>query len=133
MFMILEMRPIDSMPTLNNAKGAVGQQCRDSSNGDIYLKRSTGWVKILAGGTIFVEQTLPVTVKNSAGTVSRTLNESSPGVVNLAASDAIVANNDSIVLRKSDGTTVSSGNAGLNSPATAIVAAGVPTYVKAAA
>ncbi|ETP64859.1 hypothetical protein BDSB_05485 [Burkholderia dolosa PC543] len=72
-----------------------------------------------------------VTVRNSAGTVTRNLTATN-GVVTLAATDAIVTNGDTATLQKSDGTT-SSGNATLNSPATAIVSAGALTAVKAAA
>lgn len=73
-----------------------------------------------------------VTVRNSAGSVTRTGLAVVGGVVTLAATDAIVANGGTAVLHKSDGT-VSSGNATLNSPVTYEIAAGVVTDVKAGA
>lgn len=131
MFMLLEMRPVDFMATLLTSKGALGSQCRDSTNGDIYVKRSTGWVKILTGGVTPVDALASVAVKNSAGTITRTLTETTPGVVNLAATDTIVANNDAVVLKNHAGT-VSTGVAGLNSAGTlANVAAGVVSSVTA--
>ena len=73
-----------------------------------------------------------VTVQNSAGSVTRAGLTVTGGVVSLAATDAIVANGASLVLHTSGGT-VSSGNATLNSPATAAVAAGVVSAVTASA
>jgi hypothetical protein len=132
MYILTELHPVGAMATLDNAKGANGQIARDSTNGDLHVKRTAGWQKIIAGGTTPSEVGLSIQVKNSANTVTRTLTESG-GVVNLAATDAIVANNDSLVLKKSDGTTTSAGNATLNSPATAVVSAGVVSNVKASA
>lgn len=73
-----------------------------------------------------------VTVRNSAGGVTRPGLAVVGGVVTLAATDAIVANGTTFTLQKSDGTT-SSGNATLNSPATATVAGGLVSAVKASA
>ncbi|MDN7848116.1 hypothetical protein [Burkholderia seminalis] len=89
----------------------------------VYKKTAGAWAALAPSGA--------VTVQNSAGTVTRNLTATN-GVVTLAATDAIVANGATMTLQKSDGTT-SAGNATLNSPATAIVAAGALTAVKAAA
>ncbi|MBB2999657.1 hypothetical protein FHX57_001988 [Paraburkholderia tropica] len=133
MFILQKIVPIDSTAALAAGVGYVGQTAVDSSNGDRYVKLSTGWVKVAdgAGNPVAVPVSGSVTVQNSAGTVTRSLTATN-GVVSLAATDAIVANGASLVLQNSSGTT-SSGNAGLNSPATATVAAGVVSAVKAAA
>jgi hypothetical protein len=139
-FMLFHLVPATQVATLDATKqgnlGSGNIVAQDVSNGDYYVKTSTGWVKTVNGGANPSSAAIPVTgaiaVKNSAGTVTRNLTATA-GVVNLAATDAIVANNDSLVLKKSDGTTTSSGNAGLNSPASAVVAAGVVTNIKAGA
>lgn len=134
MFMLMELHPIGSMTTLDNTKGGTDGICRDSTNGDLYIKRSGTWQKAISmqGGPAASQANLPITVKNSANTVTRALNEVN-GIVNLPATDAIVSNGATVTLKKSDGTTTSVGNAGLNSPATAVVAAGAISQVNAAA
>lgn len=133
MFILQKIVPIDSTAALSAGVGYVGQTAVDSSNGDRYVKLSTGWFKVAdgSGNPVAVPVSGSVTVQNSGGTVTRSLTATN-GVVSLAATDAIVANGASLVLQNSSGTT-SSGNAGLNSPATATVAAGVVSAVKAAA
>ncbi|CAM2155438.1 conserved hypothetical protein [Paraburkholderia tropica] len=133
MFILQKVVPIDSAAALSGSVGYVGQTAIDSSNGDRYVKLSTGWAKVAdgSGNAVAVPVSGAVTVQNSAGTVTRSLTATN-GVVSLAATDAIVANGASLVLQNSSGTT-SSGNAGLNSPATATVAAGVVSAVKASA
>jgi hypothetical protein len=131
MFMLMEMHAIGSMATLDNTKGSDSQIARDSTNGDLYIKHGSAWQKVQAGGSTPTPVGLAITVKNSSGSKTRSLTETN-GIVTLAATDAIVANADSLVLNNHSGT-VSSGNAGLNSPAVANVAAGVVTNVQAAA
>lgn len=138
MFMLLKTVPVGAVAALSNAVGAAGEimLAQDDSNGDVYLKRAAAWVKIVSGGSVPAEAAIPLTgtatIKNSANSVTRSV-ALTAGIGNLAATDAIVANNDSLVLKKSDGTTTSAGNATLNSPATAVVGAGVVTNVKASA
>lgn len=131
-FVIVETHAVGSMASLDNTRGHIGQLARNDANGDLYIKRASGWVQVVVGGTTPTEKGLAITVKNSAGNVTRVLTESN-GAVTLAATDAIVANNDSLVLKKSDGTTTSVGNATLNSPATAVVSSGAVQNVKASA
>lgn len=118
-----------SATTPDNTIGKVGDIGRDSVTGNVYVKQTGGWV--LAASAVVANYSGPITVQNSAGSVTRSLTAVN-GVVSLAATDAIVANGASIPLQNSSGT-VSSGNAGLNSPATATVAAGVVSAVKASA
>lgn len=103
--------------------GADGDLTIDPMTLVVYKKTAGAWAALAPSGS--------VTVQNSAGTVTRNLTATN-GVVTLAATDAIVTNGNTMTLQKSDGTT-SSGNATLNSPATAIVSAGALTAVKAAA
>ncbi|MCW3539331.1 hypothetical protein [Burkholderia cenocepacia] len=133
MFILQKSIPVEGVSALSADLGYVGQMAVDDSNGDRYAKIGDSWMKVAdgAGNPVSTPVSGPVTVKNSAGTVTRNLTATN-GVVTLAATDALVANGASIVLQKSDGT-VSSGNAGLNSPAVAIVANGAVSAVKAAA
>lgn len=133
MFMIMEMHPAGSMSTLDATKvDASRHVVRDSSNGDLYIKHGGSLQKVISGGTSPAEVSLPITVKNSAGSVTRSLTEVN-GIVTLAATDALVSNGNTVTLKKSDGTTTSVGNAGLNSPATVVVSAGAVSQVNAAA
>jgi len=137
-FRLCNLVPTHQVAALDNTKGDLGRGniLAMDDNGSLWLKRSTGWVQITQGGSSPSEVAVPVagsvTIKNSAGTTLRTLTAAA-GVVTLAATDTIVGNGDSIVLKKSDGTTTSAGNATLNSPATAVVAAGVLSNVRASA
>lgn len=128
-YMLCQLQNVGSMTTLDNTKGSSGQIAMRDSDGSIYIKHGGAWQQIWNGSA---EVGLAITVKNSSGSISRSLTESN-GVVNLAATDTIVANGDSPVLKKSDGATTSTGNAGLNSPASAVVSAGVLQNVKASA
>lgn len=138
MFLIMKMVPVRSVAALDNSTGSHGDTmlAQDHTTGDVWLKRNAGWVKIVSGGAVPAEAAVPLTgtatIKNSANSVTRAV-ALVAGVGNLAATDAIVANNDSLVLKKSDGATTSAGNATLNSPATAVVAAGVVSNVRAGA
>lgn len=121
--------PAQSSATVpDNSIGAIGDIGFDTATGNQYVKQSSGWILTGAGGGGYSG---PITVRNSAGTVTRSLTAAN-GIVSLAATDAIVANGSTFTLQNSSGVT-SSGNAGLNSPATATVAAGVVTSVKASA
>lgn len=133
MFILQKLVPVSSAVALTADLGYVGQEALDADTGDCYAKLSTGWTKVRDGSGNPVTAALngPITVQNSSGTVTRSLTATN-GVVSLAATDAIVANGSTFTLQKSDGTT-SSGNATLNSPATATVAAGVVSAVKASA
>lgn len=137
-FRICNLVPHHQVAALDNTKGDLGRGnvIAIDDAGSLWLKRASGWVQITQGGASPAEVSVPVagsvTIKNSAGTTLRTLTAAA-GVVTLAATDTIVGNGDSIVLKKSDGTTTSSGNATLNSPATAVVAAGVLSNVRASA
>ncbi|WP_321944538.1 hypothetical protein [Burkholderia cenocepacia] len=133
MFVLQKSVPVEGVSALTAELGYAGQVAVDDSNGDRWAKIGSAWVKVAdsAGNPILPPVSGSVTVKNSTGTVSRTLTATN-GVVTLAATDALVASGASIVLQKSDGT-VSSGNAGLNSPAVAVVANGAVSAVKAAA
>jgi hypothetical protein len=132
MFMLMEMHPVGAAPALSAGVGGLDQIARDSSNGDMYVKRSTGWAKFIAGnGT---EQGLNdnITVQTQGGGVSRSL-QAVNGVVTLAGTDTILSNNGAVVLKNHAGT-VSSGNSGLNSSGSvANVASGVLTAVTAGA
>lgn len=134
MFILQKTYNTDSASTLTNAVGYVGQEAIDQSTGDLYVKLGSGWQKIVDGATgnpVNPPVSGSITVQNSAGTVTRALTATN-GVVSLAATDAIVTNGGTLVLQNSSGST-STGNAGLNSPATATVAAGVVSAVKASA
>lgn len=138
-YTLFNLVPTGQVAALDNTRGNLGTGAliaQDTATGDFYVKLSTGWTKTVNGGSNPTHNPVPlsgaIAVKNSANTVTRNLTATN-GVVNLAATDAIVANGDSLVLKKSDGTTTSSGNAGLNSPASAVVAAGVVSNVKAGA
>nr|WP_254215954.1 hypothetical protein [Burkholderia multivorans] len=124
--------PVKGVAALTADLGYAGQTAIDDSNGDRYAKVAGAWVKVAdgAGNPVAPPLSGQITLKNSSGTVSRTLTATN-GVATLAATDALVTNGDTLTLQKSDGTT-SAGNAGLNSPATATVASGVVTAVKAA-
>lgn len=108
MYMLCELHRIGGMPTLDNTKGAIGQIAEDSATGNLYVKFNGGWQQLTANGA------------NGGNAASH-------------ANTAVIANGQSLTLKKSDGTTTSAGNAGLNSPATAVVAAGAVTSVKASA
>lgn len=108
MFMLCELREVDSMASLDNTKGAIGQIAKDSATGNLYMKHGGTWQQITANGA-------------------------QGGNAAIHGNAAVVTNGASLVLKKSDGTTTSVGNAGLNSPATAVVAAGAVTSVKASA
>lgn len=130
MFMLQKKFNVKGSVTVpDNTIGENGDVGLNSATGDIYVKQAGAWVLYTAASPAGYSG--PITVENSAGSVTRSLTATN-GVVNLAATDAIVANGASIVLHNNAGT-VSSGNAGLNSPAVAEVAAGVITDVKAAA
>lgn len=131
MFMLMDLHPSAGYPTLDNTKGSDSQVMRDSTNGDIYIKHGGTWQKTQSGGATPTPVGLAITVKNSAGGVTRNLTEAN-GTVTLAATDAIVSNAASLVLNNHSGV-VSSGNAGLNSPAIATVAGGLVTNVVAGA
>ncbi|PRG17973.1 hypothetical protein [Burkholderia multivorans] len=133
MFVLQKSVPVEGVAALTADLGYAGQTAIDDSNGDRYAKVGDAWVKVAdgAGNPVAPPLSGQITLKNSSGTVSRTLIATN-GVATLAATDALVANGDSLTLQKSDGT-ASAGNAGLNSPATAAVANGVVTAVKAAA
>ena len=107
-YMICELRKVSQMATLDNTKGAVGQIAEDIATGNLYVKHGGAWTQLTTNGALG---------GNSAQ----------------AANTAVVANGASLTLKKSDGTTTSVGNAGLNSPATAVVTAGVVSSVKASA
>ncbi|VVE54514.1 hypothetical protein [Pandoraea anhela] len=132
-FLLQKHVPLSAVAALNANVGAPGQTAVDDQTSDVYVKLTTGWVKVRdgSGNGVPVAINGPVTVQNSAGTVTRSLTATN-GVVSLAATDAIVTNGASLVLQNSSGTT-SSGNAGLNSPAVATVSAGVVSAVKASA
>ncbi|MBU9440085.1 hypothetical protein KTE91_34035 [Burkholderia multivorans] len=132
MFVLQKSVPVKGVAALTADLGYAGQTAIDDSNGDRYAKVAGAWVKVAdgAGNPVAPPLSGQITLKNSSGTVSRTLTATN-GVATLAATDALVTNGDTLTLQKSDGTT-SAGNAGLNSPATATVASGVVTAVKAA-
>ncbi|MBU9679710.1 hypothetical protein KTF37_22975 [Burkholderia multivorans] len=132
MFVLQKSVPVKGVAALTADLGYAGQTAIDDSNGDRYAKVGGAWVKVAdgAGNPVAPPLSGQITLKNSSGTVSRTLTATN-GVATLAAADALVTNGDTLTLQKSDGTT-SAGNAGLNSPATAAVANGVVTAVKAA-
>ncbi|MCI3206557.1 MULTISPECIES: hypothetical protein [Pandoraea] len=132
-FLLQKHVPLAAVAALTADVGAPGQTAVDDQTSDVYVKLTTGWAKVRTGSGAGVPVAVngPVTVQNSAGTVTRSVTAVN-GVAALAASDAIVANGGAIVLQNSSGAT-SSGNAGLNSPATAIVSAGVVSAVKASA
>lgn len=108
MYMLCELHKVGSMATLDNTKGSVGQLAEDPATGNLYMKHGGVWQQITTNGA---------QGGNSAA----------------AASVAVITNGQSLTLKKSDGVTTSSGNATLNSPATAVVAAGVITNVKCSA
>lgn len=108
MYMLCELHRVGQMATLDNTKGSVGQIAEDPATGNLYIKHGGSWQQITTNGALG---------GNSAQ----------------AANTAVVANGQTLTLKKSDGTTTSVGNAGLNSPATAVVVAGVVTNVKASA
>ncbi|MCO1343413.1 hypothetical protein L0Z26_16140 [Burkholderia multivorans] len=132
MFVLQKSVPVKGVAALTADLGYAGQTAIDDSNGDRYAKVAGAWVKVAdgAGNPVAPPVSGQITLKNSSGTVSRTLTATN-GVATLAATDALVTNGDTLTLQTSDGTT-SAGNAGLNSPATATVASGVVTAVKAA-
>lgn len=107
-YRLMEMHPVGQMATLDNTKGAIGQVCQESDTGNLYIKFNGVWNQINTNGA-------------------------QGGNAATHANTAMVANGQSIVLKKSDGVTTSVGNATLNSPATAVVAAGVLSNVKASA
>jgi hypothetical protein len=108
MYMLCELRKVAGMATLDNAKGSVGQICEDHVTGNLYIKHGGVWQQLTTNGAQGGNQAAYSTT-------------------------AIVTNGQSLVLKKSDGTTTSSGNAGLNSPASAVIANGVVTNVKCGA
>lgn len=132
-FLLQKHVPLSAVAALTGAVGAPGQTAIDDQTGDVYVKLSTGWAKVRdgAGNAVNVPVSGAVTVQNSAGSVTRNLTATN-GIVTMAATDAIVTNGNSVALQNSSGA-ISAGNAGLNSPATAIVAAGVVSAVKASA
>lgn len=132
-FLLQKHVPLAAVVALTTDVGAPGQTAIDDQTSDVYVKLASGWAKVRdgAGNAVNVPINGAVTVQNSAGSVTRSLTASN-GVITLAATDAIVANGGSLVLQNSSGAT-SSGNAGLNSPATTIVAVGVVSAVKASA
>ena len=91
MFILQRAYPVDYAIALNSMVGSVGQKALDSSNGDEYVKLSTGWAKVRdgAGNPVAVPLTGSITVQNSAGTVTRSLTAAN-GVVSLAAADASI-------------------------------------------
>lgn len=138
MFMLLSGGEGDPANKGVTALGAsVGRPqsiARDAATGDMWIKRVSGWTMYVNGaGAEQPVDAAPTTVevKNSGGTITRTLTVTA-GVATLAATDAIVSTGTSIILQNSSGT-VSAGNAGLNSPAIATVAAGLVSAVKASA
>ncbi|MCA8339856.1 hypothetical protein [Burkholderia multivorans] len=173
MFVLQKSVPLHGVDALTADLGFAGQIALDDATGDRYAKIGAAWVKVAdgAGNPVAPPLSGQITLKNSSGTVSRTLTATN-GVATLAATDALVTNGsliavqnsagadphnatmsvtngaltgaklastvalvdngDTLTLQKSDGTT-SAGNAGLNSPATAAVANGVVTAIKAAA
>ncbi|WP_261523546.1 hypothetical protein [Burkholderia multivorans] len=133
MFILQKSVALHGVDALTADLGFAGQIALDDATGDRYAKIGAAWVKVAdgAGNPVTPPVSGQITLKNSSGTVSRTLTATN-GVATLAATDALVTNGATITLQKSDGTT-SAGNAGLNSPATAAVANGVVTAVKAAA
>ncbi|MDN7595085.1 hypothetical protein QZM01_13610 [Burkholderia multivorans] len=133
MFILQKSVALHGVDALTADLGFAGQIALDDATGDRYAKIGDAWVKVAdgAGNPVTPPVSGQITLKNSSGTVSRTLTATN-GVATLAAADALVTNGDTLTLQKSDGTT-SAGNAGLNSPATAAVANGVVTAVKAAA
>lgn len=133
MFILHRTTPVQHATALSPSIGYTGQTAVDQSNGNIWVKLPNGWAQVRDGHEVdqVVQTAGAVTLKNSSGTITRSLTAVN-GVVTLAATDTIVANGDSIPLQKSTGV-VSSGNATLNSPATAIVSAGVASAVKAGA
>ncbi|MDR8918518.1 hypothetical protein [Burkholderia multivorans] len=133
MFILQKSVALHGVDALTADLGFAGQIALDDATGDRYAKIGDAWVKVAdgAGNPVTPPVSGQITLKNSSGTVSRTLTATN-GVATLAATDALVTNGATLTLQKSDGTT-SAGNAGLNSPATAAVANGVVTAVKAAA
>jgi len=115
------------VPELTNQIGLTGQLARDDQTLGLYinLDAGQGWTQIIDddGTPLGISGLSEVTVQNAAGTIQRTSLPITAGVVTLAATDTIVASGDSVVLNNSTGT-VSSGNDGLNSPATAVVVNG---------
>lgn len=105
---LLETHVVGQMATLDNTKGAIGQLAEDVATGNRYVKHGGAWQQL-------------------------TTNGAQGGNAATHANTAVVPNGASLVLKKSDGTTTSVGNATLNSPATAVVAAGAVTNVKASA
>lgn len=134
MFILQKLVPIDSAPALTSAVGHHAQFAIDNATGDTYLNQNATWSKIRNGDGTAVALPLngAVTVQTQGGGRSRALTAVN-GLVTLGSGDTIVANGDSVVLKKSDGTTTSAGNAGLNSPATAVVSSGALQNVKASA
>jgi hypothetical protein len=133
MFILQQLVPMDAVPALTGAIGHHSQIAVDQSTGDRWMNFSGTWSKIRNGNETPVTPPLAgaVTVRNSSGSITRSLTAVA-GVVTLAATDTIVANGNTAILQTSAGTT-SSSTATLNSPATATVAAGVLTAVKASA
>jgi hypothetical protein len=133
MFLLMQLVPMDSVATLTSAVGHHSQIAVDQSTGDRWMNTTGTWQKVRNGNETPVTPPLAgsVTVRNSSGSITRALTAVA-GVVTLAATDTIVANGNTAILQTSAGTT-SSTTATLNSPATATVAAGVLTAVKASA
>lgn len=131
MFILQQTVPVASAIALTNDLGYAGQTAIDESNGDVYSKLSGAWTKVAdgSGNPVAPPVAGAVTVRNSSGSITRALTAVA-GVVTLAATDTILANGASVVLQTSAGAT-SVGNATLNSPAAATVAAGVVSAVKA--
>lgn len=107
-YILLETHPVGSMNTLDNTQGSISQLARDTVTGNLYAKFGGVWTQMNTNGA---------QGGNSAS----------------HAPTAVITNGQSIVLKKSDGTTTSAGNATLNSPATAVVSNGQLTNVRAGA
>lgn len=107
-YRLMELHPVGQMATLDNTKGAIGQICEESGTGNLFMKFNGVWNQISTNGA-------------------------QGGNAASHAATAVVANGATATLKKSDGTTTSSGNATLNSPATVVVANGAITNIKASA
>lgn len=133
MYILQRTVPVGYAAALSTNIGRYGQTAVDGDTGDVYVLLSGGWAKVAdeAGNAVAAPLSGSVTVQNSDGTITRVLT-ADDGVVTLDDTDTIVADGDTFTLQDSDGTT-SAGNAKLNSPATASVAAGLVSAVKASA
>lgn len=119
---------------LNAGVGEVGDIADETSgtgttSGNRWIKTASGWQQITGTGSGL--PTGSITIKNSAGTTLRTVTATN-GVASLAATDTIVGNGNTVPLQNSSGAAAPA-NAGMNTPVTLTIAAGVLTAAKASA